>query len=84
MRGGGGAYNGSTPFPRGFNVKEGGERERDDKREREIEREGFILFHSFPIKGLNSYKRGRYIVVQGPLAIDTNQSLTPIYSHSQL
>ena len=37
---GGGAYNGSSPLPRGFNVKEREER----KREREIERERTIPF----------------------------------------
>ena len=69
------------------------------EREREIEREIFIVSFT-PHKGLNSYKRGRYIGVQAPLAIHTNHSLTPLlicphvhtcacvhirnYSHSQL
>ena len=33
------------------------------------------MFHSFPKRGLNSYKRGRYIRGQAPLAIHTNHSL---------
>ena len=58
------------------------------------------MFHSFHMRGLNSYKRGIYIGVQTPLAIHTNNSLAPlltcphahtcacvhihIYSHSPL
>ena len=46
--------------------------EREGEREREAEREKSSLIHSFPIRGLNSYKKGRYIGVQAPLVIHTN------------
>ena len=49
----------APPPSQGFNVREGG-RERHMPRERESLTENLFLFHSFPIKGLNSYKRGRY------------------------
>ena len=45
-----------------------------DKRKRER----LFMFCSFSMRGLNSYKRGRYIRVKAPLAIHTNHSLTPL------
>ena len=64
-------YANITPLPRGFNVREG-ERERDLKRQRL--RENLFIHVSFiPHNELNSYKRGRYMGLQAPLAIHTNQ-----------